>query len=467
MINYAFTQSMVLFLFLIPYVLFYRKSSEFTINRIYLWFSLTASTIIPFITFEVIRNEITTITTIKRGTINNSDMEAVITTSSSSLDVISLIYLIVSGLLLVLLSFKLLVLFKSFKKLDWKQYNGYNIAKTNGQTASFFNYILLEDEDHIKLQHEISHVRLRHSYDRVIMELACSLLWFNPFIWILKYLLVENHEFAADNFALKDAHIQKSDYCSRLINEVAKHNSFSYSVPNSYYSLIKNRLKMITNNNLINRTKYLYLLPFITLVICSFTFKSYDVYPQIQDEGLVATDTIPGSLMIVDTISVFDSETETEKVMVVKNFGDLNDHLKNINFSGKTDIFVDTIAVFDYETLDESTLILKQEVPVEITRMKNLVDSQTTYWELEKSYRKVITVSSNSDGSLFHQFNVKEDMALEIFSENEDLVTKHYLSKEEKGFKPKDIGLSKGIYTVKIISPKKYSHESIKITITK
>lgn len=52
------------------------------------------------------------------------------------------------------------------------------------------------------LCHEASHVRHRHSVERIVMELMRCLFWFNPFVWIASRWLREVQEWEADSDVL-------------------------------------------------------------------------------------------------------------------------------------------------------------------------------------------------------------------------------------------------------------------------
>lgn len=93
------------------------------------------------------------------------------------------------------------------------------------------------------LAHEMEHVRQGHSFDILILELLTIFQWFNPFIWLLKRSLRENHEFLADNGVLKPG-VSSANYRLLLLN-----SSFIQQpilANNFNYSLIKIRIKMIT-----------------------------------------------------------------------------------------------------------------------------------------------------------------------------------------------------------------------------
>ena len=52
------------------------------------------------------------------------------------------------------------------------------------------------------LTHEASHVRHRHSHERLVLSALRSLLWFNPFLWMAEKDLREVQEWEADRDVL-------------------------------------------------------------------------------------------------------------------------------------------------------------------------------------------------------------------------------------------------------------------------
>ncbi|WP_270634567.1 carboxypeptidase-like regulatory domain-containing protein [Parabacteroides goldsteinii] len=71
---------------------------------------------------------------------------------------------------------------------------------------SFLRYIILpakinETDKDIIMVHEQTHVMQRHYIDLFLSELFCISQWFNPFVWLYKRDVVENHEFLADRSA--------------------------------------------------------------------------------------------------------------------------------------------------------------------------------------------------------------------------------------------------------------------------
>ena len=67
----------------------------------------------------------------------------------------------------------------------------------------FIGPIDLKQNAETVLRHELAHVRLRHSWDVVLCDLTCRLLWCLPFAWMLRQDLVDVHEFQADEAVLQ------------------------------------------------------------------------------------------------------------------------------------------------------------------------------------------------------------------------------------------------------------------------
>lgn len=74
--------------------------------------------------------------------------------------------------------------------------------------CSFFRTIYIwqgtpDEELPVILLHEASHVRHRHSVERIVMETMKAMLWWNPFVWLSAGRLNEVEEFEADGDVLR------------------------------------------------------------------------------------------------------------------------------------------------------------------------------------------------------------------------------------------------------------------------
>lgn len=123
------------------------------------------------------------------------------------------------------------------------------------------------------LLHEASHIRRRHSLERLAMELLKAALWWNPFVWLAARRLVEVEEYEADSDVLASGYALNS-YIDILFMQL-----FGYSpeIANGLRSsLTKKRLKMMTSKTPSRhaRLRLAATLPFIIGLLCAFAFTS-------------------------------------------------------------------------------------------------------------------------------------------------------------------------------------------------
>ena len=130
---------------------------------------------------------------------------------------------------------------------------------------SWMRYIVMnrsdyEANDAAILAHERGHIRLRHSYDVVLVDLLTALQWFNPAMWMLRQDLRAIHEYEADGAVLSQG-INARQYQYLLISKATSIGG--YSVANGIsHSTLKNRIHMMTNK----KTRSSHLLKLLALV---------------------------------------------------------------------------------------------------------------------------------------------------------------------------------------------------------
>jgi TonB family protein len=130
---------------------------------------------------------------------------------------------------------------------------------------SWMRYIVMnrsdyETNDAAILAHERGHIRLRHSYDVVLVDLLTALQWFNPAMWMLRQDLRAIHEYEADGAVLSQG-INARQYQYLLISKATSIGG--YSIANGIsHSTLKNRIHMMTNK----KTRSSHLLKLLALV---------------------------------------------------------------------------------------------------------------------------------------------------------------------------------------------------------
>lgn len=122
----------------------------------------------------------------------------------------------------------------------------------SGETKSPFSFwrtiyigsTMEAQERDMVIAHESSHIRHRHSQERLYMVVMRTLLWFNPFLWIMEKKLEEIHEFEADGDVLSEG------YDARLYRLTIFKQLFGYCPEISCglkNSLTKRRFIMMTD----------------------------------------------------------------------------------------------------------------------------------------------------------------------------------------------------------------------------
>ena len=140
---------------------------------------------------------------------------------------------------------------------------------------SWMKYIVISQTDLDEngtdiLIHEEAHIRNRHSWDLLLVELCIWLQWFNPAAWLLKQELQNVHEYEADEAVLRQG-IDAKRYQMLLIKKAV--GARLYSIANSFnHSSLKKRITMMIRkkSNPWARAKYLYVLPLAAVTVAAF-----------------------------------------------------------------------------------------------------------------------------------------------------------------------------------------------------
>lgn len=134
---------------------------------------------------------------------------------------------------------------------EFRYMHGFKLIILEGKSSpfSFMNYVFVAraqlDEDYYDslIVHELEHVRQGHTFDVVILEILFIFQWFNPFMWMLRTAITENHEFLADQ-AVLNAGTNRGSYKKLLLNQYVGQK---FEIANHFnYSLIKNRILMMS-----------------------------------------------------------------------------------------------------------------------------------------------------------------------------------------------------------------------------
>ena len=149
---------------------------------------------------------------------------------------------------------------------------------------SWGRYIVMSGKDLAEnggaiLLHERAHLRLRHSLDLIVTDVAGCLQWFNPAMWLLRRELRAIHEYEADEAVLESG-VDARDYQLLLIRKAA--GGRWYSVANSFnHSKLKNRITMMLRKRSSRwaGARVLLLLPLMGAALGAFAETAY-VFPE-------------------------------------------------------------------------------------------------------------------------------------------------------------------------------------------
>lgn len=155
--------------------------------------------------------------------------------------------------------------------------------------ASFFGYIFwnrnaqISDSQQFLLEHELVHVRQRHSLDVLLMELMVVLQWFNPLMHAFRSSLCAVHEYIADDYVVRHTR-QRRAYATLLVQQATtatRAPSAGAGLVNTFHSLIKQRLIMLAKrpSRPLARAKFALALPLAAGLMLLFSFRLVETLP--------------------------------------------------------------------------------------------------------------------------------------------------------------------------------------------
>jgi N-acetylmuramoyl-L-alanine amidase len=271
------------------YLLFLRNKKFHHYNRFYLVGILILSWIVPLIRIPLqvntnyVEDGIVPLKIFEVVADNNTYVEEVVTATSTPVnwnDLVLYGYILISLVLFLFLVRSLTRIYFLLRSNSCRNLGEalLVITQAKGTPFSFFRFIFWNNEIDLNsnvgkqiLQHELAHVKEKHSIDKIINSVVLSIGWFNPVFWLVKRELDMVHEFIADKKAVND---DPAELAQMLLT--ASYPVTNFSIANSFFhSPIKRRLAMMSNFN-ISRQPYLrrlLILPLIAVVVMLFAFR--------------------------------------------------------------------------------------------------------------------------------------------------------------------------------------------------
>jgi len=341
-INFLVESGVSLALLSLIYILFLRRETFFRLNRVFLLISVAFSILLPFLHFRVFEPQAVmlpevTVTQYRNlmevVTIYSQDVSGALVQTISSSRIIVFIYFL--GLLLFTVRFLVhlgqIALLISRNTVQKSGKVKLVLIEKEFSPFSFLNYLFInpvkrgEPAYHRIVTHEMEHIRQGHSFDVLVLEVLTILQWFNPFMWILKKVIRENHEFLADRAVLKTG-MSVLQYKQLLLNQAI---GFQPVMANNFNtSLIKKRIKMISKIKSSKLANFKYIIGALSVVLLVVIFaceqKENVLAEQVTNEQKIILDIDGQQLVVTGT----DAENQVEKLLSSGNF-DVNKKEEN------------------------------------------------------------------------------------------------------------------------------------------
>lgn len=228
------------------------------------------------------------------------------------------IYLFGAGILMInLLAQVSNVILKIIRNKDQIEDEGTVIVNMQGdvEPCSFFNYIFINpanyDFDTYEqiIAHEKVHVTKHHSIDLILSEIAIVILWFNPFVWLLRKEVEKNIEYQTDEALVYNEAEIKELYQLNLVKIACKTSPLAITT-NYNQSLIKQRILRMNakRSNQFNYWKYAFSMPMIFVLVLMLNRPlSVGAIP-LESLEIYTSDTLAHSIESADEGSPIESE---------------------------------------------------------------------------------------------------------------------------------------------------------------
>ena len=303
------------------YTAFLKNTLMHQYNRFYLLASLLLSLFGPFVKFDFLSVSEEQAASISQSMIYLNTIQIQPKVEQTDWNQIGLF--IAAGISLILLAYLALGIYKIYqikRAHPVRSNQGIEIVETNLENAPFSFLNLLFWKQSIELssehgqkifQHELAHIKQKHTYDRLFCQFASSIAWFNPFHWLISKELQNIHEFIADREAIQNGDIQ--DFAKMLL-QAHYGNEFLNPSHSFYYSSLKRRIMLLTTSK---NPKFAYLrrVAVLPIAACALILCSIQIQAQVKKAKKVAKTDFLVSIQPDSTI--FSDPKTGKKVFAV------------------------------------------------------------------------------------------------------------------------------------------------------
>ena len=309
-LHYLVEANIYLGVFYLCYCLFLTRDTHYTLGRFYLLFSCVIAFILPFTQISILKPVEPAVQEIQ---IEPLPANAVAAVPFGLADILFYAYVIGGIITLMVLIHRFYRLFRLSQGRDKEYIGNYKLIRLEEDNTafSFFNNLYIGNgivQSQTVIAHELVHIRQKHSWDILFIEIVKIVSWFNPFIYLLQNSLRTLHEYIADEQAAKEQ--DALTYSSFLLNNAygIQGSSIAHSFFN--YNLLKKRIIMLNQkrSGRLARLKYLAVIPLCGGMLCTSTLvfsKDYGFIDLAPKHRLAAVINAPYQLKLnatADTI---------------------------------------------------------------------------------------------------------------------------------------------------------------------
>jgi len=271
-IIYLLKSSACLVLFYAVYLLVFRSTDRFQLNRAYLLTGLVLSFVVPIVVVPATSIDIISTTVAEiyepEGALQSTGLP--LPETAGTFSIIRYLYYTGAAVALLITSISILKLFRLYWSADRSRRGKHTImVHPDVQPCSFFGILFVrsQNEDPIIIAHEMVHIRQRHWVDLVLVEVAAIVLWFNPFIYFYRRSITVQHEYIADRHVVSTVSLR--DYLGCITTQIES-NILSALVSRFNTRSIKQRIIMLTNTKTYSAFRYAIVLPVVVVLTMAF-----------------------------------------------------------------------------------------------------------------------------------------------------------------------------------------------------
>lgn len=278
--------------------------------------------------------------------------------------------------------------------------DGVSLTIMDGDTKPFswMRHIVLsakdaEEDGRIIIAHETAHIRLRHSWDILAVDIVGCVQWFNPALWLLRRELQSLHEYEADDAVLASG-VNIKEYQMLLIKKAV--GGRLLTIANCLnHSKLKNRITMMLQkpSSRWSAGKALLMLPLVGLSLGAFARTVY-VLPQGHDKVMQNSSN--------DQIAEVENPADTLKGKIIriadKTAPQTNGEIRTITITGGNAEPSETTVYIDGQKVESDVLKnVDSESVASVTILKGKSAEDAGYGANGENH-KVIVISTK-DGA--------------------------------------------------------------------